>query len=235
MAIERLCEWLQASTNTVILTGAGMSTESGIPDFRSASGWWNNIDPRTVATTEALTEHYSLFHEFYKMRIENLAKAIPHEGHYILADWEKRGMISFIATQNVDGFHQLAGSQRVEEPHGSIRTIRCHHCQQAASIEQFCNKAGCTYCGGQLRPNVVLFGESLPQASWHQAIEAIKAAELVLVIGTSLEVYPVNQLPMMTRGKTAYINLDVAQHTTKFDLIIAGKIKGILQQLQERL
>ncbi|WP_341299454.1 NAD-dependent deacylase [Lysinibacillus sp. FSL H8-0500] len=231
MTIERLREWLHASTNTVILTGAGMSTESGIPDFRSASGWWNNIDPRTVATTEALAQNYALFHEFYKMRIENLAKAMPHEGHHILADWEKSGMVSLIATQNVDGFHQLAGSQRVEELHGSIRTIRCDRCQQAAAMEHFFDKIECIHCGGQLRPNVVLFGESLPQASWHISIEAIKAAELVLVIGTSLEVYPVNQLPMMTTGKTVYINLDVSQHKTQFDLTIAGKIKEVLQQL----
>ncbi|KOS59861.1 NAD-dependent deacylase [Lysinibacillus agricola] len=232
MTIERLSEWLQTSSSTVILTGAGMSTESGIPDFRSASGWWNNIDPRTVATTEALAQNYSLFHEFYKMRIENLEKVAPHEGHQILADWEKRGIVSLVATQNVDGFHQLAGSQRVEELHGSIRSVRCHRCQQAAPMESFLHKESCAHCGGKLRPNVVLFGESLPQASWHKTMEAIKAAELVVVIGTSLEVYPVNQLPMMTKGKTVYINLDIAQHEAQFDVTIEGKIKEVLQQLQ---
>ncbi|MFJ7732836.1 SIR2 family NAD-dependent protein deacylase [Lysinibacillus sp. NPDC097231] len=232
MTIERLREWVQSSNNTVILTGAGMSTESGIPDFRSASGWWNNIDPRTVATTDALTQNYSLFYEFYKIRIENLEKAAPHEGHKILADWEKRGKVLLVATQNVDGFHQLAGSQKVEELHGSIRSIRCHRCQQAASMDNFLNKVSCSHCGGKLRPNVVLFGEGLPQASWHKTMEAMKAAELVLVIGTSLEVYPVNQLPMMTRGKTVYINLDISQHATQFDITIEGKIKEVLQQLQ---
>lgn len=232
MAIERLREWLLSSNNTVILTGAGMSTESGVPDFRSASGWWKQMDPRTVATTEALTDHYSLFHEFYKTRIENLEKLAPHEGHLILADWEQRGLVSLIATQNVDGFHQLAGSQYVEELHGSIRSIRCQRCQQAAGMESFLNKASCTHCGGKLRPNVVLFGESLPQGSWHRSMEAIKTAELVLVIGTSLEVYPVNQLPMMTTGKTVYINMDMSQQTTPFDLTVRGKIKEVLQTLQ---
>ncbi len=232
MTIKRLSEWLQTSTNTVILTGAGMSTESGIPDFRSASGWWKNIDPRAVATTEALTENYSLFHEFYKMRLENLEKVAPHEGHQILADWEQRGIVSLVATQNVDGFHQLAGSRKVEELHGSIRSIRCNRCQQADSMEHFLSKASCSHCGGKLRPNVVLFGESLPQISWHTSMEAIKKAELVLVIGTSLEVYPVNQLPMMTSGKTVYINLDISQHAIPFDLKIEGKIKEVLQQLQ---
>lgn len=231
MTIERLSEWLKESQKTVILTGAGMSTESGIPDFRSASGWWKNIDPRTVATVEALEQNYSLFHEFYKMRIENLEKVAPHEGHKMLAEWEKRGIVSLIATQNVDGFHQLAGSQNVEELHGSIRTIRCHRCGRQGEMTTFLQKKSCS-CGGKLRPNVVLFGESLPQASWQKAMHAIKAAELVLVIGTSLEVYPVNQLPMMTHGKTVYINLDVTQHATQFDVTIQGKIKDVLQQLQ---
>lgn len=232
MSIEQLGEWLQSSKRTVVLTGAGMSTESGIPDFRSVSGWWQNIDPRTVATTEALAQNYTLFHEFYKMRIEHLENVAPHEGHKILADWEKRGIVSLVMTQNVDGFHQLAGSQRVEELHGSIRSIRCHHCQQAASMNCFLNKESCRHCNGKLRPNVVLFGESLPQESWHRSMEAIQSAELVLVIGTSLEVYPVNQLPTMTKGKTVYINLDITQHTVAFDLIIEGKTKEVLQQVQ---
>lgn len=231
MSIVQLNEWLKKSKKTVILTGAGMSTESGVPDFRSASGWWQNIDPRTVATIEALERNYSLFHSFYKIRIEHLEKVIHHEGHKILADWEKLGKVALIATQNVDGFHQLAGSQRVEELHGSIRSIRCHHCGEKAEMVAFLQKDRCQ-CGGKLRPNVVLFGETLPQASWQQTLHAIHTAELVLVIGTSLEVYPVNQLPSMTSGKTVYINLDVAHQRLQFDLIIQGKVKEILEQLK---
>lgn len=231
MGIATLKEWLKLSQKTVVLTGAGMSTESGVPDFRSESGWWQNIDPRTVATVEALEQNYSLFYEFYKMRIENLEKVVPHEGHEILADWEKRGLVSLVATQNVDGFHQLAGSQNVEELHGSIRTIRCHRCGEQGKIAAFLQQESCQ-CGGKLRPNVVLFGEDLPQTSWQKAIHAIESAELVVVIGTSLEVYPVNQLPSMTYGKTVYMNLDVVQQETQFDLTIQGKVKEILQQLE---
>ncbi|WP_107924415.1 SIR2 family NAD-dependent protein deacylase [Lysinibacillus parviboronicapiens] len=232
MNIKTLRTWLQSSKKTVILTGAGMSTESGIPDFRSTSGWWQNIDPRTVATVEALEQNYPLFHAFYKMRIENLAKVAPHAGHKKLAKWEKQGMVSLIATQNVDGFHQLAGSNKVEELHGSIRTIRCHDCQRASTMQSFLDKEHCVHCGGKLRPNVVLFGESLPQTSWQTAMREIENAELVLVIGTSLEVYPVNQLPTMTHGKTVYINLEVTQTTTQFDVTFQGKITEVLQQLQ---
>jgi len=136
--------------------------------------------------------------------------------------------VSLVATQHVDCFHQLAGSQKVEELHGSIR---CHRCQQAASIDDFMRKASCSHCSSKLRLNVALLGESLPQTIWHKSMGAIQRAELVLVIGTSLEVYPVNQLPMMTKGKTVYINLDTSQHTTPFDLTIEGKIKEVLQQI----
>ena len=230
MSIAILSKWLKVSQKTVVLTGAGMSTESGIPDFRSASGWWQNIDRRTVATVEALEQNYPLFHEFYKMRIENLEKVAPHEGHRILADWEKRGLVSLVATQNVDGFHQLAGSQNVEELHGSIREIRCQRCGKQAEMAAFLQKESC-HCSGKLRPTVVLFGESLPQASWQKAMRTIAEAQLVVVIGTSLEVYPVNQLPSMTNGKTVYINLDVARQETQFDLTIQGKAKEVLQQV----
>ena len=121
-----LASWLKQSQHTVILTGAGMSTESGLPDFRSKSGWWKNTDPATVASVEALEANYALFHEFYKTRMENLRDCQPHEGHFILAGWEQKGWVHAVATQNVDGFHQKAGSQRVHELHGTIRSARCH-------------------------------------------------------------------------------------------------------------
>lgn len=113
--IKQLAEWISNSSTTVVLTGAGMSTESGIPDFRSQSGWWNKIDPRTVATVDALENNYSLFHEFYSYRIKSLEKYSPHEGYQILAQWESRGLLECIATQNVDGFHQHAGNQKVND------------------------------------------------------------------------------------------------------------------------
>lgn len=230
-----LKEWLNHSKKTVVLTGAGMSTESGIPDFRSQSGWWKQIDPRTVATVEALEQNYSLFHAFYTRRIQALENCMPHEGHRILADWERKGLIDCVATQNVDGFHRVAGSKNVEELHGSIQTIRCQACGQSESLESFLNKESCTHCGGKLRPNVVLFGEVLPQDSWQHTIHHIQEAELVLVIGTSLEVYPVNQLPTMTKGKTVYINLEIPANVNYFDLTIEGKAKEVLQQVNEGL
>ena len=228
-------DWLQSSKYTVILTGAGMSTESGIPDFRSSSGWWKNIDPHTVAHISALESNYDLFHEFYSMRLTTLDACEPHDGHYLLADWEKRGIVHIIATQNVDGFHAKAGSQNIAELHGSIQTFRCHQCESPATRETFLKKEKCPKCGGKLRPNVVLFGENLPEDSWIKAFNAIRKAELVIVIGTSLEVYPVNQLPTMTKGRTVFINKDITSNAKGFDLIIEGKAKEVLTKIHHLL
>lgn len=233
--IETLAQWMNQSSKTVVLTGAGMSTESGIPDFRSSSGLWKQVDPRSVATVEALLHDYDLFHEFYTMRMNHLATCKPHEGHKLLAKWEKKGLIDRIETQNVDGFYQAAGSEQVDELHGSIQTVRCQACGTAANKERFFNKANCTACGGKLRPNVVLFGENLPEDSWVSALQHMKQADLVIVIGTSLEVYPVNQLPTMTKGKTVYINKGLDRPFHSFDLVIEGKAKDVLQRINEHL
>ncbi|MBU8919073.1 NAD-dependent deacylase [Bacillus sp. FJAT-29953] len=228
-----LADWLQKSKHTTILTGAGMSTESNIPDFRSKHGWWNNIDPRTVATIEALDNHYDIFHEFYSLRINLLENCLPHRGHHILAEWEQKGLIQAICTQNVDGFHSAAGSHQVYELHGSINKFRCADCSKIVSKEQFLNKEGCSQCGGKLRPNVVLFGEMLPEESWSASLSHIHKSDLVIVIGTSLEVYPASQLPQMTAGKTVYINTEMNGQNQDFGLIIQDKAGNVLAKVNE--
>ncbi|MER2105957.1 MAG: NAD-dependent deacylase [Solibacillus sp.] len=234
MSVELLKDWLLASTNTVVLTGAGMSTESGIPDFRSASGLWRGVDPRTVASVEALEGNYELFRSFYQQRIEALEQCVPHKGYEILAAWQKRGLISFIATQNVDRFHEAAGAVNVQELHGNITTIRCRDCNRPRELAAFLAGDVCLDCGGKLRPNVVLFGEMLPNEAWQKSLQAIEQADLVLVIGTSLEVYPVNQLPAMTQGKLVYINLETANERG-FDLVLQGRAGEILVQVDSLL
>lgn len=234
-SLEQLATWLRESASTVVLTGAGMSTESGIPDFRSREGWWKNIDPMTVATVDALEDHYDLFHEFYTTRLQGLRECRPHRGHYILAEWEQQGLVSHVATQNVDGFHQEAGNRSVSELHGSIHKFRCHRCEQSATQDDFFAKKPCPNCGGKLRPGVVLFGENLPQDAWGQALGMIRRAKLVLVIGTSLQVYPVAQLPMMTSGKVAIINYEATDLDRHFDLVLHGKAGEVLQRVSERL
>ncbi|ATP40632.1 NAD-dependent protein deacylase [Solibacillus sp. R5-41] len=235
MTTSTLAKWMLQSNSTVILTGAGMSTESGIPDFRSRTGWWKNIDPRTVASVESLQQNYELFREFYQMRILSLTNCEPHSGHEILANWEARGLLTLIATQNVDRFHQQAGNGAVAELHGNIVTIRCQTCGKALPLGHFMDNAVCTYCNGKLRPNVVLFGEALPQQAWNRSLHAIQNADVVIVIGTSLEVYPVNQLPAMCQGRLVYINLDVSGNSRNFDLILQGTAGGVLAEIDKYL
>lgn len=230
--LDLLASWIKKSRYTAVLTGAGMSTESGIPDFRSKNGWWQNIDPTTVASTAALENQYDLFRDFYIMRINTLRDCRPHIGHRILADWEKQGLVSCIATQNVDRFHQEAGSVNVYELHGNIKTIKCQRCTSSIEVEKFLDKEPCPKCGGELRPNVVLFGEPLPYDELNKTIQAIEKAELVIVIGTSLQVYPVNQLPRLCKGKKVYINLDKNSQANEFDMVMKGSAGEILSRLE---
>nr|WP_069366733.1 NAD-dependent deacylase [Salisediminibacterium beveridgei] len=233
--IQEAAEQIRRSQKTVVLTGAGMSTESQIPDFRSESGWWQQVDPMSLATIEAIETNYDQVHAFYEARLKALQKATPNRGHLILADWEKAGMIDAVATQNVDGLHQAAGSQTVYALHGNIRQIRCHRCQVQQSLDAFHAKEACHICGGPLRPGVVLFGEMLPQEAWHNALAEIEQADVVLVIGTSLEVYPVNQLPGMTSGTTIYLNQEITQNVHHFDLVIEGSAGEALREIDARL
>ena len=228
-----LADWILASRSTVVLTGAGISVASGLPDFRSPGGWWRNIDPTTVATVVALHQDYDTFHAFYSHRIRALEGLIPNPSHEILAKWEGQGLISAIATQNVDGFHQMAGATTVYELHGSIKSVRCSSCNQPATVEAFLSKTPCAHCAGDLRPNVTLFDESLPQDAWENAMKAISVSELVLVIGSSLNVYPANRLPRMTNGLSAAINLEETAMDSGFNLVIHGKAEDVLPEIDQ--
>lgn len=228
--LEKLKGWMEESRHTVILTGAGMSTESGLADFRSKEGLWKKIDPMKLASIDSLRDNYDHFHEFYKMRMESLGHVKPHEGYDILADWERRGLVQSIITQNVDDFHLLAGNKRVYRIHGSLNQYRCGDCGHAAEKTDFMDKKACNKCGGNLRPGVVLFGESLPGEELERAIEEMERADLVLVIGTSLRVYPVSNLPNLTRGKKVYINKEL-ERDKNFDLQFQGKAGDILREL----
>lgn len=234
--VHRLAELIATSRRVVVLTGAGMDTESNIPDFRGKNGLWRNYDPRVLASIDTFEKNYPLFQEFYAHRYQLLETCRPHRGHYILAEMEARGLIKAVATQNVSRLHLLAGSQRVLELHGNIRTFRCHYCHHPAAAEDFLAKTPCRRCGRQgLRPNVVLFGETLPADAWEQAVAEIRQADLLLVIGTSLAVAPVNQLPLLAPGKTVYLNDDTSVQGYPFDLIIQGKAGEVLEGLWHRL
>lgn len=228
---------IQKSNYTVALTGAGMSTESGIPDFRSKGGLWRKHDPTTLASIESLTHHYPLFHQFYKERFLSLRDCQPHQGHYILAKWEKEGLLQSVITQNIDGLHHKAGNKNVYELHGNLNCIFCQKCRKEDTIESFFQKAPCPSCGGLLRPGVILFGEGLPEEAWEGAVYEIKKAKLLLVIGTSLLVSPVNQLPLLMgqKDKKILINHDPTPLNHLFNIIFKERAGEVLGRIQETL
>lgn len=232
--LELLASWIKESSCTVLLTGAGMSTESGIPDFRSQNGLWKNHDPAYVSSTEALEKHYELFNEFYTLRLQDIERFDPHEGYEILAKWEQQTYIHGTATQNVDGFHKRSGASNVFELHGSLDEIYCHDCRKLYSHQDFKEARSCE-CGGPLRPGIVLFGEMLPQQTWQDALSLIEKADLIIVIGTSLQVYPVNQLPTMTKGKTVLINREPTSLDHLFSMEIHAGARETLIALDEMI
>ncbi|UFJ39253.1 NAD-dependent deacylase [Brevibacillus humidisoli] len=236
--IER---WLRQSKQTVIFTGAGMSTESGLPDFRSArQGLWRGKDPAMYASTHALEYNRALFVDFYRMRIEGLLACQPHIGHRIIADWQQRGLVSAIITQNVDGYHQQAGSQDVIELHGSLRTVRCLACGRRYPAERYLQEDGtrCT-CGGFLRPEVVLFGEMLPEQALQAAEREMANADLCIVLGSSLQVSPANLYPQIAKqngARLVIVNMEPTELDDLADQVVHDcKIGDWLQRMDQAL
>jgi NAD-dependent protein deacetylase/lipoamidase len=228
----------------VVLTGAGISTESGIPDFRSPSGIWTKYDPMEYATIDAFRRDPVKVWEFYALRFELLTTAEPNAGHLALAELERRGLVTAIVTQNVDGLHQRAGSREVVEVHGSIRSASCAECGERVPLEQVvaalreAPTPPCPRCGAVLKPDVVMFGELLPPDAIERATELVRQAGLFLVVGSSLEVHPVAGLP----DEAAAAGVAVAilnRGPTPFDHLASVRIDGAsgetLSELAETL
>src|SRR3954453_8492568 len=215
MSVSGLAELIRARQPCVVLTGAGVSTESGIPDFRSATGLWAEFDPREYATLEAFRSDPHKVWSFYKPRIAVLTEAEPNPAHVALAELERLGFVRAIVTQNIDLLHERAGSREVVEVHGSIRSATCPACgrrEPLARVLELLAAAGapaCPSCGAILKPDVVFFGELLPAEAIERASELARAAALLLVVGSALEVYPVAGLPEETLaagGRLAIVN-----------------------------
>lgn len=209
-AIVELAEALRRSKYAVVLTGAGASTESGLPDFRSKEGLWQNVDPMKLASMTALRRSPVEFYHFYRHRLARLWGAEPNPVHRALAAMQRAGLIKALITQNVDGLHQAAGSPAVIEVHGSLRECVCLACERRfpsalidVAVEAPADLPRCPGCGGILKPGVVLFEEALPMAAIEAALNAAYQADLFIVVGSSLEVAPVNQLPAIAAGAGA--------------------------------
>ena len=208
--MERLAELIRERGPCVVLTGAGVSTESGIPDFRSPTGIWADVDPMEYGSLRAFQADPEKVWSFYAQRIELLTAAEPNDAHYALAELERRGFVSAVVTQNIDLLHTRAGSREVVEVHGSIRTASCPACGASYPLdESLLPLPRCAHCGAVLKPDVVFFGELLPRAAIDRAYELARGTRLLLVIGSSLEVYPVAELPLETvrsGGSVAIVN-----------------------------
>jgi NAD-dependent deacetylase len=200
----------------VVLTGAGVSTESGIPDFRSPTGIWAEFDPLEYATLGAFRRDPEKVWRFYAPRFGMLTEAEPNRAHVALAELERRGLVRAVVTQNIDLLHERAGSREVIEVHGSIRTSTCMACRARYSLDQvlrLLDEGGgaprCVQCGEIVKPDVVFFDELLPSERIDRAYELAEEARLLLVVGSSLEVWPVAELPLVTLragGKVAVLN-----------------------------
>jgi len=201
---------LRKAKHAVVLTGAGASTESGLPDFRSQEGLWQNIDPMRLASMSALRENPVEFYQFYRHRLSKLWGAQPNPVHGAITAMQRAGLIASLITQNVDGLHQAAGARDVIEVHGSLREAVCLTCERRFSsslldvpVETAADLPKCPQCGGILKPGVVLFEEALPVEAIEAAIDAAYEADLFIVVGSSLQVAPVSQLPAVAVSRGA--------------------------------
>ena len=228
----RLAQLIQESECTVALTGAGISVPSGIPDFRTpGKGIWEKVDPMEVAHIDAFRSDPQRFWSFYRPRLHGLGGVEPNPAHAALAELERRGLLEAVITQNIDTLHHKAGSERVIEVHGSIRTASCQACDatyELAVVEQLFDEDGvaiCRACTSLVKPDVVLFGEFLPAAAMAEAEALASRAELLLCVGSSLEVYPVAGLPSVTLAGGGRIAI-VTQGPTPFDGDAALRLDG---------
>jgi NAD-dependent deacetylase len=240
---ERLAQLLRNSKRAVVLTGAGVSVPSGIPDFRSpGTGLWENVDPMEVAHIDAWRRDPDSFWRFYGDRFASLVDRQPNEAHLALAELERRGLVKAVITQNIDRLHRLAGSERVIEVHGSIERSVCLECRGTLTLDRVIDqlRAGdgapeCPACIAPLKPDVVLFGELLPEPAMAEAQALALDADLMVCVGSSLEVYPVAGLPAMTRGGGGRLAL-VTQGDTPYDADAEVKLDGdVVEELRALL
>src|SRR5262245_30857156 len=238
---ERLAELIGGHQPCVALTGAGISTESGIPDFRSPTGIWATVDPREYASLSAFRRDPERVWSFYRLRVRMLTEVQPNAAHRALAELERRGRLAAVITQNIDLLHERGGSRDVIEVHGSIRTSSCPRCGTSCTLDQVLEQlAGsetaprCPVCDTVLKPDVVFFEEMLPQAAIDRAYELARAARLLLVVGSSLEVWPVAELPSVTKaagGEIAILNMGPTSFDDGATLKIEDSASAVLESV----
>ena len=235
--LETLKKWVDNSDNIVFFGGAGVSTESGIPDFRSVDGLYNqqyDYPPETILSHTFFRRNTEEFYRFYRAKMLAL-DAKPNAAHKKLAQWEQEGKLKAVVTQNIDGLHQAAGSKMVYELHGSVHRNYCQKCGAFYDARYMLERKGipkCEKCGGIIKPDVVLYEEGLDDATIRGAIHAISHADVLIIGGTSLTVYPAAGLIDYYNGnKLVLINKSVTPMDSRADLLVQGPIGEIFSQL----
>jgi NAD-dependent deacetylase len=233
-AAQRLAELIRGSRCTVVLTGAGVSVPSGIPDFRTPeTGLWANVDPMEVAHIDVFERDPARFWSYYRPRFQSLGDKRPNPAHEALAELERRGLVEGVITQNIDRLHRVAGSRNVVEVHGSIETSSCTRCAtgfEIDEVEELFDGAGvaiCSHCGGGVKPDVVLFGELLPESAMTRARDLAERAELMICVGSSLAVHPVSGLPQLTLergGRLAIVTKGETPYDEDAEVRLGGEV-----------
>ncbi len=231
---ERLAELIRASGPAVALTGAGVSVPSGIPDFRTpGTGMWEKVDPMEVAHIDVFERDPARFWSYYRPRFQALGDRRPNAAHEALAELERRGLLEGVITQNIDRLHRAAGSENVVEVHGSIETSSCSRCAASYGLEQvdaLFDERGvaiCRSCGGPVKPDVILFGELLPERAMAAAQELAERAGLMICVGSSLAVFPVAGLPRLTLergGRLAIVTKGPTPYDGEAELKLDGEV-----------
>lgn len=236
--MEQFLQWVKESDNIVFFGGAGVSTESGIPDFRSVDGLYNqeyDYPPETILSHSFYMRHTSEFYRFYRNKMLCL-DAKPNAAHKKLAELEAAGKLKAVITQNIDGLHQAAGSKTVLELHGSIHRNYCQECGKLFDAKYILNSKDrpvCDACGGSIKPDVVLYEEGLDNDTMRQSIHSIANADMLIIGGTSLAVYPAAGLIDYYRGnKLTLINQSATPYDSRANLRIEGKIGEIFSNIK---
>jgi NAD-dependent deacetylase len=244
--IDFAAELFRNSKRGVVLTGAGLSTPSGIPDFRSeGTGLWSQDEPLEVASLDTFRTNPEKFYAWFRPLAAEIFNAKPNPAHYALARLEGAGHLQAIATQNIDMLHHKAGSRNVNELHGSLATLSCTQCFQQVKSGPFSTPfleegeiPRCPSCGAVLKPDVILFGEQLPQKTWFKAQHESRSCDLMAVAGSSLEVLPVAGLPLQALDRGAHliiINDTPTYLDARADVVVRGDVADILPEIAEQV
>ena len=245
-AIEDAAVLIRKAKRAVVLTGAGISTPSGIPDFRSeGSGLWSHQEPMEVASLNTFRTAPERFFCWFQPLAAQIFNAQPNAAHQALAEFERAGKVSMIITQNIDALHQKAGSKNVVEMHGTLRTLSCTNCFKKFDSDPFLASyietgviPQCLNCNGILKPDVILFGEQLPQSAWFEAQRAARQCDLMIVAGSSLEVLPVARLPMQALDRGAHLiimNNTPTYLNVRADVVILDDVSTTLPEIAKRV